>query len=170
MKQTSTMSSIKLFESKKVRSHWDAEKEAWYFSVIDVVEILTDSSNPRDYWFKMKVRVKTEDGLELSTICRQLKLKATDGRMRETDVADTETLLRLIQSIPSLPPKQRAQKSKIICALRNLLNKNLIQRLIVFKQFHRRSGCLLLVGLPFTSKESIGFFSGFGNEGFCHFY
>ena len=101
MKQTSTMSSIKLFESKKVRSHWDAEKEAWYFSVIDVVEILTDSSNPRDYWFKMKVRVKTEDGLELSTICRQLKLKATDGKMRETDVADTETLLRIIQSIPS---------------------------------------------------------------------
>ena len=101
MKQTSTMSSIKLFESKKVRSHWDAEKEAWYFSVIDVVEILTDSSNPRDYWFKMKIRVKTEDGLELSTICRQLKLEATDGKMRETDVADTETLLRIIQSIPS---------------------------------------------------------------------
>ena len=66
-----------------------------------MVEILTDSSNPRDYWFKMKIRVKTEDGLELSTICRQLKLEATDGKMRETDVADTETLLRIIQSIPS---------------------------------------------------------------------
>jgi DNA-damage-inducible protein D len=95
------MSGIKLFETKEVRSHWDAEKEIWYFSVIDVVEILTDSSNPRDYWFKMKVRVKTEDGLQLSTICRQLKLKATDGKMRATDVADTETLLRIIQSIPS---------------------------------------------------------------------
>ena len=66
-----------------------------------MVEILTDSSNPRDYWFKMKIRVKTEDGLQLSTICRQLKLEATDGKMRETDVADTETLLRIIQSIPS---------------------------------------------------------------------
>ncbi|MCF8342165.1 MAG: Bro-N domain-containing protein [Chitinophagaceae bacterium] len=95
------MSNIKLFESKQVRSQWDAEKEIWYFSIIDVVEILTNSSNPRDYWFKMKIRVKTEDGLELSTICRQLKLKASDGKMRETDVADTETLLRIIQSIPS---------------------------------------------------------------------
>ena len=95
------MSNIKLFESKQVRSQWDSEKEIWYFSVIDVVEILTNSSNPRDYWFKMKIRVKTEDGLELSTICRQLKLKASDGKMRETDVADTETLLRIIQSIPS---------------------------------------------------------------------
>jgi len=95
------MNTIKLFESKHVRSQWDSEKEIWYFSIIDVVEILTNSSNPRDYWFKMKIRVKTEDGLELSTICRQLKLKASDGKMRETDVADTETLLRIIQSIPS---------------------------------------------------------------------
>ena len=95
------MSDIKLFESKNVRSHWDTEKEIWYFSVIDVIEILTDSKNSRDYWFKMKLRVKTEGGLELSTICRQLKLKANDGKMRETDVADTETLLRIIQSIPS---------------------------------------------------------------------
>ena len=82
------MGNIKLFESKKVRSQWDAEKEIWYFSIIDVIEILTNSGNPRDYWFKMKVRVKTEDGLELSTICRQLKMKATDGKMRETDLAD----------------------------------------------------------------------------------
>ncbi len=102
--------SIKLFESKKVRTHWDEKLEKCYFSVIDVVEILTDSVNPRDYWFKMKLRVKTEDGLELSTICRQLKLEATDGKMRETDVADTETLLRLIQSIPSLPPNNKGHK------------------------------------------------------------
>lgn len=92
---------IKLFETKKVRTHWDETAEKWYFSVIDVIEILTESPNPRDYWFKMKLRVKTEDGLELSTTCRQLKLKAIDGKMRETDVADTETLLRIIQSIPS---------------------------------------------------------------------
>ena len=95
------MSNVKLFESKQVRSHWDEKEEQWYFSIIDVVEILTNSPNPRDYWFKMKIRVKTEDGLELSTICRQLKLKATDGKMRETDVANTKTLLRIIQSIPS---------------------------------------------------------------------
>lgn len=64
--------------------------------MIDVVEILTNSSNPRDYWFKMKIRVKAEDGIELSTVCRQLKLQATDGKMRETDGADTQQLLRLI--------------------------------------------------------------------------
>lgn len=93
--------SIKLFEEKQVRTHWDEKEQQWYFSIIDVIEVLTNSSNPRDYWFKMKVRVKTEDGLELSTICRQLKLKATDGKMRLTDVADTKTLLRIIQSIPS---------------------------------------------------------------------
>ncbi len=95
------MSNIKLFESKQIRSVWNEEEKKWYFSVIDVVEGLTDSANPRDYWFKMKIRVRTEDGLELSTICRQLKMKAADGKMRETDVADTKTLLRIIQSIPS---------------------------------------------------------------------
>lgn len=90
------MSDIKLFENKKVRSHWDEEKDVWYFSIIDVIAVLTESINPRDYWFKMKLRVKSEDGLELSTICRQFKLKAHDGKMRETDVADTHTLLRII--------------------------------------------------------------------------
>lgn len=95
------MSDIKLFEQKQVRTFWDEEKEQWFFSVIDVVAVLTDSANPRDYWFKMKVRVKTDDGLELSTICRQLKMKASDGKMRETDCADTQNLLRIIQSIPS---------------------------------------------------------------------
>jgi DNA-damage-inducible protein D len=95
------MHNIKLFEEKQVRTHWDEKEQQWYFSIIDVVEVLTDSSNPRDYWFRMKIRVKTEDGLELSTICRQLKMKAADGKMRETDVADTQQLLRIIQSIPS---------------------------------------------------------------------
>lgn len=95
------MSPIKLFENKKVRTHWDEPEEQWYFSVIDVVRILTDSSNPRDYWFKMKIRVKLEDGIELSTICRRFKLKAPDGKMRVTDCANTQQLLRIIQSIPS---------------------------------------------------------------------
>ena len=95
------MSPIKLFENKKVRTLWDEQEEQWYFSVIDVVSILTDSSNPRDYWFKMKIRVKLEDGLELSTICRQFKLEAPDGKMRVTDCANSQQLLRIIQSIPS---------------------------------------------------------------------
>lgn len=92
---------IKLFEQKRVRTYWETEEEQWYFSVIDVVAILTDTSNPRDYWFKMKLRVKLEDGIELSTICRQFKLSATDGKLRETDCANTQNLLRIIQSIPS---------------------------------------------------------------------
>ena len=95
------MNNIKLFENRQVRSHWDEKEQQWYFSIIDVVEVLTDSTNPRDYWFRMKVRVKTEDGLELSTICRQFKLKATDGKMRVTDTANVKVLLRIIQSIPS---------------------------------------------------------------------
>ncbi len=81
------MSNIKLFEDRQVRSHWDENEQLWYFSIIDVVEVLTNSANSRDYWFKMKIRVKTEDGLQLSTICRQLKMKATDGKMRVTDVS-----------------------------------------------------------------------------------
>ena len=89
------------FEQYKIRRVYDEQVETWYFSVIDVVAVLTDSANPRDYWFKMKIRVKTEDGLELSTICRQLKMKASDGKMRKTDCADVQGLLRVIQSIPS---------------------------------------------------------------------
>jgi prophage antirepressor-like protein len=92
---------IKLFEDKKIRTHYDEQTEEWYFSVIDVVEVLTDSANPRDYWFKMKQRVKLEDGIELSTICRQLKMIAPDGKMRSTDCANVQSLLRIIQSIPS---------------------------------------------------------------------
>jgi prophage antirepressor-like protein len=95
------MESVKLFEEKKVRSHWEEGEEQWYFSVVDVVSILADSNNPRDYWFKMKIRVKLQDGFELSTNCRQFKLKAPDGKMRATDCANTQQLLRIIQSIPS---------------------------------------------------------------------
>jgi DNA-damage-inducible protein D len=94
------MSDIKLFESKKVRSHWDEEKEVRYFSVIDVVEILTDSPRPRKYWSALKTKL-IEEGSELSHKLGQLKMEAEDGKMRETNVADAETLLRIIQSIPS---------------------------------------------------------------------
>lgn len=92
---------IKLFEEKKVRSVWNEEEQQWYFSVIDVIQILTDSVNPRDYWFKMKKRVHSEDGIELSTICRQFKMTAQDGKNRETDCANVKSLFRIIQSIPS---------------------------------------------------------------------
>lgn len=94
------MNKVQLFESKQIRSHWDNENELWYFSIVDVVEILTQSSNPRKYWSVLKTRLKAE-GSELATNCSQLKMKASDGKMRLTDVADTEQLLRLIQSIPS---------------------------------------------------------------------
>ncbi len=94
------MSDIKLFENKTVRTHWDSEKEQWYFSVIDVIEILTDSPRPRKYWNALKSKLQSE-GSELSQKLGQLKMEAPDGKMRETDVADTETLLRIIQSIPS---------------------------------------------------------------------
>ena len=92
---------IKLFEDKKIRSVWNDEEQQWYFSVIDVVEVLTESVNPRDYWFKMKKRVHSEDGIELSTICRQLKLLSSDGKRYSTDCANVKSLFRIIQSIPS---------------------------------------------------------------------
>jgi hypothetical protein len=94
------MSPIKLFEAKKVRSHYDAEKEIWYFSVIDVIQILTDSTIPKRYWTDLKKKLNNE-GSEAYDKIVQLKMLAEDGKNRLTDTADTETLLRLIQSIPS---------------------------------------------------------------------
>ena len=89
------------FENTPIRRHFDEATANWYFSIVDVIAVLSESVNPRDYWFRMKVRVKNDDGLELSTICRQLKMKAPDGKMRATDCANVEGLLRIIQSIPS---------------------------------------------------------------------
>jgi hypothetical protein len=94
------MSSIKIFENRQVRSVWDETEEKWYFSVVDVVLILTNSPDPKDYWYRMKKREKLS-GIELSTICRQLKLESSDGKKYETDCADVQGLLRIIQSIPS---------------------------------------------------------------------
>ena len=92
--------SIKLFESKQVRTQWDAEQEKWYFSIVDVIAVLTDSGNPQIYWRVLKKRL-LEQGNETVTNCNALKMLAADGKMRLTDVADTEQLFRLIQSIPS---------------------------------------------------------------------
>ena len=92
------MSSIKLFENVQVRSQWDEDRQAWYFSVVDVVGLLTDSPNPRTYWSVLKTRLRKE-GSELATNCSQLKMQSADGKNYLTDVADTEQLLRLVQSI-----------------------------------------------------------------------
>lgn len=94
------MSNIKLFQSKTVRSQWNEESQQWYFSIVDVISILTDSPNARKYWSVLKNRLKKE-GSELTTKCSQLKMQSADGKFYLTDVADTQVLLRLIQSIPS---------------------------------------------------------------------
>ena len=91
---------IKIFEEKKVRTVWDSEQEKWFFSIVDVIAVLSDSPNPQVYWRVMKKRLKDE-GNETVTNCNGLKMVAPDGKMRMTDVADTEQLFRLIQSIPS---------------------------------------------------------------------
>ena len=91
---------IQLFEDKRIRTAWDEEKEEWYFSIVDVVAVLTDSPNPQTYWRVLKKRLKDE-GNETVTSCNALKMTAADGKRRLTDVADTEQLLRIIQSIPS---------------------------------------------------------------------
>ncbi|MFH1677186.1 MAG: Bro-N domain-containing protein [Patescibacteria group bacterium] len=90
---------IAIFKRKEIRK--TIFNNEWWFSIIDVISALTDSADPNDYWYKMKIRVKSEDEIELSTICRQLKLQALDKKMRETDCANTEGIFRIIQSIPS---------------------------------------------------------------------
>ncbi|MBT3206726.1 MAG: Bro-N domain-containing protein [Bacteroidetes bacterium] len=91
---------IKLFQDQRVRVHWSEEEEKWFFSIVDIIGVLTDSVNPNNYWKVLKNRLKKE-GSELVTNCNQLKMESSDGKFYKTDVADTEQLLRLIQSIPS---------------------------------------------------------------------
>ena len=91
----------KMFEGSQIRSVWDNEREEWYFSVVDVIGSLTESNNPRDYWYRVKKRMSEEERSELSTFCRQLKLKSTDGKSYKTDVADMQGIFRIIQSVPS---------------------------------------------------------------------
>ena len=92
---------IKMFEGSQIRSVWDNEREEGYFSVVDVIGSLTESNNPRDYWYRVKKRMSEEERSELSTFCRQLKLKSTDGKSYKTDVADMQGIFRIIQSVPS---------------------------------------------------------------------
>ena len=95
------MSNIKLFESKQIRSEWNEEEEQWYFSIIDVIEVLTESPRPRKYWNALKTKIIEEGHTELSQNLGQLKMQSSDGKFYLTDVANTKTLLRIIQSIPS---------------------------------------------------------------------
>jgi len=120
---------IKLFEAKQVRTAWNVDEEEWYFSVIDVVEVLTDSPRPRKYWNALKTKLK-EEGSELSHILGQLKLPAEDGKMRLTDVATTEQIFRIIQSIPS--PKAEPFKQWLAQIAKNCLNQDL-QDLRIYK-------------------------------------
>ena len=92
---------VKILEGSQIRSVWDNEREEWYFSVVDVIGSLTESNNPRDYWYRVKKRMSEEERSELSTFCRQLKLKSTDGKSYKTDVADMQGIFRIIQSVPS---------------------------------------------------------------------
>lgn len=96
------MNEIKLFENSQIRSVWDSEKEEWFFSVVDIIEVLTQSSNPRRYWSDLKRKIKDEEGgIELYEKIVQLKLKAPDGKMRETNATDLQGIFRIIQSVPS---------------------------------------------------------------------
>ena len=90
-----------LFDGKEIRSVWDSDEEEYYFSVVDVISALTNSKNPNDYWYRLKTRMSDEEKSEVSTKCRQLKLKSKDGKMRYTDMLDTKNIFRLIESIPS---------------------------------------------------------------------
>lgn len=101
MAEVNDNSSIQLFEDQKIRTAWDAEKEEWYFSIIDVISVLTDTANPRRYWSDLKRKLKIEGAVEVYEKIVQLKLLSPDGKKRLTDVANTEQLLRIIQSIPS---------------------------------------------------------------------
>ncbi len=98
-----------LFEGKEIRSIWDAEKQEYYFSVVDVIGALIESNNPRNYWNMLKKRMTDQEQSELSTKCVQLKMKAQDGKLRETDTLDTQGIFRLIESVPS--PKAEAFKT-----------------------------------------------------------
>ena len=95
------MAPIALFEEHQIRREWLEEEQKWYLAVVDVIAVLTDSDKPRDYWYRMKRREHDSSGVQLSTFCRQLKLQAADGKRYLTDIADAESLLRIIQSIPS---------------------------------------------------------------------
>ena len=116
-------SSIQLFEDKKIRTAWDEQAEEWYFAIVDVIRVLTDSPNPQTYWRVLKKRLKDE-GNETVTNCNALKMTAADGKKRLTDVANTEQLLRIIQSIPS--PKAEPFKAWLAMVGRERIEETIV--------------------------------------------
>ena len=128
MSDNQTNENLQLFEDQPIRTAWNETEEEWYFSIVDVVGVLTESSNPQTYWRVLKKRLKDE-GNESVTNCNALKLKATDVKRRLTDVANTEQLLRIIQSIPS----KKAEPFKLWLAQvgREIINKHLLPRYAV---------------------------------------
>ena len=131
--------SVQLFDSKRIRTQWDAEKEKWYFSVVDIVEVLTGSSDASAYWRKLKQRLK-EEGNETVTNCHALKMRASDGKNRLTDVADQEQMFRLIQSIPS--PKAEPIKRWIAQVASERLDEMQDPELAIERgyEYYRRKG------------------------------
>jgi len=147
---------IKVFQGKKVRTHWDEEKEKWYFSVVDVIEILTESERPRKYWADLKAKLKAE-GSELSHFIGQLKMLSSDGKYYLTDVADTEQILRLIQSIPS----KKAEPFKLWLARvgsERIDEKNL-SNLYKLKLIYNFSNLRVASMIPSDSRELLDVFN-----------
>ncbi len=130
---------IQIFEDQKIRTAWNAEEEEWYFSVVDVVSVLTESTDGRKYWNKLKQRLK-EEGNETVTNCHQLKMTATDGKKRLTDVIDTTNLLRLIQSIPS--PKAEPFKMWLANVGKERIDETIDPQLAIDRAFqtYRKKG------------------------------
>lgn len=131
--------SIQLFENKQIRTKWDEETEKWYFSVIDIIDVLTESVDAKRYWSVLKVRLKKE-GAEPTTICSTLKMPASDGKMRLTDVADQEQMFRLIQSIPS--PKAEPIKQWIARVASERINEIQDPEMAIERgyEYYRRKG------------------------------
>ena len=130
----------KLFEGKNIRTIWDKDKEEFYFSVVDIISVLTDSKNPRNYWNMLKKRMTEEEKSELYTNCVQSKMKAPDGKMRETDTLDTEGIFRLIQSVPS--PKAEPLKLWLAKLGRERVDETLDPSLMIDRavQLYRKKG------------------------------
>jgi len=158
---------IKIFEERKVRTVWDENQEKWYFSIIDAVAILTDSKDSTAYWRKLKQRLKTE-GNETVTNCHGFKLRAADGKMRKTDVSDTEQLFRLIQSIPSPKAEPFKQWMAQVASTRidQMQDPELSidqavadSKLCFFKSLIMRSATILLVVYQINNVSSFCIFS-----------
>ncbi len=149
------MSNIKLFEEKNVRSIWNEQEQKWYFSITDIIFILTESIDPLAYWRKLKQRLKAE-GNETVTNCHGLKMLAADGKMRMTDVADTEQLLRLIQSVPSPKAEPFKQWLAQVGAERiaEIENPELAQARIRAFYYSSVRRCLKKAGKKIVSKEN----------------